>query len=160
MMRPTSRSWLFESKNHPGFKRTVRRTSHPLMPYNTCSLYSLQGTTAKPGLIAHFTMPRRTGEGMQWLIVYVLLSRPPSLARLRSIGLDDKIRAIIEKGPPTWLLDAFERLKKNILGRRPPVLKPVWPWVGKALMQRNPFPDLREHLIEAEQRRSTACWKC
>ena len=113
MMRPTSRSWLFESKNHPGFKRSVRRTSHPLMPYTTCSLYSLQGTTAKPGLIAHFTMPRRTGEGMKWLIVYVLLSRVPSLAQLRSIGLDDKIRAIIQKGPPTWLLDAFERLTKE-----------------------------------------------
>ena len=47
---------------------------------------------------------------MKWLIVYVLLSRVPSLAQLRSIGLDDKVRGIIETGPPGWLLDAFDKL--------------------------------------------------
>ena len=117
MIRPTSRSWLFDSKNQPGVKRTVHRISLPLMPYKACSLYSLQGTTAQPGLIAHFTMPTRLGDGMKWLIVYVLLSRVPSLAQLRSIGLDDQVRGIIEKGPPGWLLDAFDKLVNEKLPR-------------------------------------------
>ena len=113
MIRPTSRKWYFESKNEAGFKRPVNRTALPLMPYKACSLYSLQGTTALPGLIADFTMPVRLGDGMKWLIVYVLLSRVPSLAQLRSIGLDDKVRGIIEKGPPAWLVDATEKLIKE-----------------------------------------------
>ena len=86
MIRPTTQKWYFESKNEPGFKRTVKRTSLAGMPYKACSLYSLQGTTALPGLIADFTMPKRLGDGMKWLIVYVLLSRVPTLAQLRSIG--------------------------------------------------------------------------
>ena len=47
---------------------------------------------------------------MKWLIVYVLLSRVPSLAQLRSIGLDDKVRAIIEQGPPEELVANFRKL--------------------------------------------------
>ena len=105
MIRPTTQKWYFESKNEPGFKRTVKRTSLAGMPYKACSLYSLQGTTALPGLIADFTMPVRLGDGMKWLIVYVLLSRVPSLAQLRSIGLDDKVRGIIERARRLgWLM--------------------------------------------------------
>ena len=110
MIRPTSRIWYFLSKNEPGFKRTVTRISLAVMPYKACSLYSLQGTTALPGLIADFTMPQRLGDGMKWLVVYVLLSRVPSLAHLRSVGLTEKVRAIIEKGPPAWLVDATDKL--------------------------------------------------
>ena len=57
-------------------------------------------------------MPERIGEGMKWLIVCVLLSRVPSLAQLRSIDLD-KVRKIIESGPPAWLLDALENLTRD-----------------------------------------------
>ena len=49
----------------------------------------------------------------KWLIVYVLLSRVPSLAQLRAVDLHEKVRKIIEKGPPAWLLDAFDNLKKD-----------------------------------------------
>ena len=58
-------------------------------------------------------MPKRLGDGMKWLIVYVLLSRVPSLAQLRAVGLDEKVRKIIEKGPPQWLLDAYNNITKN-----------------------------------------------
>ena len=50
-------------------------------------------------MIAHFTMPKRLGDGMKWLIVYVLMPRVPSLAQLRAAGLGEKVRKIIEKGP-------------------------------------------------------------
>ena len=69
----------------------------------------------QPGLIAHFIMPRRADNDIKWLIVYVMLSRVRSLARLRSIGLTDKIREIIEGGPPGMLAENFERrFRKNI----------------------------------------------
>ena len=47
---------------------------------------------------------------LRWLSVYVALSRPRSLAQLRSIGLSDAIREIIQQGPPKGLLDRFEEL--------------------------------------------------
>jgi hypothetical protein len=80
------------------------------MPEAACPLYSLQGATCDPGLIAHFTMPRRMDSDGQWLIIYVLLSRVRSLQRLRSVGLTSKIREIIEGGPPTSVAENFDRL--------------------------------------------------
>ena len=47
---------------------------------------------------------------MRWLIVYVMLSRPKSLGQLRSINLNDKIRYIIEKGPPKEIVRTFDTL--------------------------------------------------
>ena len=80
------------------------------MPEAACALYSLQGATCDPGLIAHFVMPRRTDDDVKWLIVYVTLSRVRSLSRLRSIGLTSKIRKIIEGGPPSMIAENFEKL--------------------------------------------------
>ena len=71
---------------------------------------SPKGATCDPGLLAHFIMPRRADEDIKWLIVYVMLSRVRSLARLRSIGLNAKIRAIIEGGPPAMIAENFENL--------------------------------------------------
>ena len=47
---------------------------------------------------------------MKWLIVYVILSRPRSLATLTSVDLADKVRAIIEQGPPEDLVVTFHKL--------------------------------------------------
>ena len=80
------------------------------MPEAACPLYSLQGATCDPGLIAHFIMPKRADDDIKWLIVYVMLSRVRSLSCLRSIGLSPKIRKIIEGGPPSMLADNFENL--------------------------------------------------
>ena len=82
----------------------------PLMPAEACPLYSLQGATCDPGLIAHFAMPKRADDDIKWLIVYVLLSRVRSLANLRSVGITSQIRKIIEGGPPSTLAANFERL--------------------------------------------------
>ena len=88
----------------------VVRSQLPLMPAEACPLYSLQGATCDPGLIAHFEMPKRAHDDIKWLIVYVLLSRVRSLANLRSIGITSQIRKIIEAGPPSMLAENFERL--------------------------------------------------
>ena len=44
-----------------------------------------------------------------WLAVYVALSRVRSLKYLRSIGMTDKIKNIIEEGPPDSLPAQFEK---------------------------------------------------
>ena len=82
----------------------------PIMPEKACPLYGLQGTTADPGLIAHWAMPARGSRDIKWLIVYVMLSRVRGLDCLASFGLSDKIREIIESGPPEELIATFERL--------------------------------------------------
>ena len=97
----------------------MSRTQLPLMPEAACPLYSLQGATCDPGLIAHFTMPKRADADIRWLIVYVLLSRVRSLSRLRCVGLSTKVRSIIEGGPPAMLADNFEKLfRKKIVDTR------------------------------------------
>ena len=47
---------------------------------------------------------------LRWLSIYVALSRPRSLSRLRSIGLTDSIKTIIEEGPPSGLVSHFKEL--------------------------------------------------
>ncbi len=58
-------------------------------------------------------MPRRADEDIKWLIVYVLLSRVRSLARLKGVGLTNKIREIIEGGAPALLTENFDKLFRD-----------------------------------------------
>ena len=86
LIEPISRTWSFTDPT-TGMPLQVVRSQLPLMPAEACPLYSLQGATCDPGLIAHFTMPRRADDDIKWLIVYVLLSRVRSLSTHRSVGL-------------------------------------------------------------------------
>ena len=47
---------------------------------------------------------------MRWLVVYVALSRVPSLSQLRSVGLGMNIREIIEQGHPKGLPARFREM--------------------------------------------------
>ena len=70
----------------------------------------MQGTTADPGMVAYWFFPQRCSQTVKWLIVYVMLSRPRSLATLKSVGLTDKVREVIEQGPPEELVATFDNL--------------------------------------------------
>ena len=109
LVEPISKTWPLTDPT-TGMLLKVVRSQLPLMPAEACPLYSLQGATCDPGLIAHFIMPKRADDDIKWLIVYVMLSRVRSLSCLRSIGLSPKIRKIIEGGPPSMLADNFEKL--------------------------------------------------
>jgi hypothetical protein len=109
LVQPICRTWTFADPI-TGITFQVQRTQLPLMPEAACPLYSLQGATCDPGLIAHFDMPRRADDDIKWLIIYVMLSRVRSLSSLRSSGLNSKIRRLIEGGPPNMLAENFERL--------------------------------------------------
>ena len=91
----------------------MRRKQLPIMPARVVPLYSMQGTTADPGLVAYWCFPEFCSETVKWLIVYVMLSRPRSLATLRSVGLaqqESKIRGLIEGGAPGDLVQSFHDL--------------------------------------------------
>ena len=61
-------------------------------------------------MVAYWFFPQRCSETIKWLIVYVMLSRPRSLASLQSVGLSGKVRSIIEQGPPQDLVATFHKL--------------------------------------------------
>ena len=76
------------------------------MPRKQCTLHGVQGKTADPGFIAHWTFPTALSKEQIWLAYYVSLSRPRSFSRLLSHGLPD--RDIIEGGPPERIAGAFK----------------------------------------------------
>ena len=117
-LKPLQRDWVFHSPTVQGFSTQVRRTGFPLAPFTTCPIYSMQGTTAE-GLLMHWKLPARLSSEVRWLIVYVALSRVRCLSKLKSLGLTDAIRGLIEWGPPPSLLQGFalyfgDKLEKTI----------------------------------------------
>ena len=106
-IEPKARKWTFRSvKLKHGIE--VHRTQVPLMPLKQCTLHGVQGKTAEPGFIVHWTHPQRLSAEQQWLAYYVSLSRPRSFKNLLSHGLPR--RDIIERGPPKEILESFTTL--------------------------------------------------
>ena len=106
-VQPVSRSWRYKSKTMQAAV-AVSRTQCPLLPRKQCTLHGVQGKTADPGFIAHWTFPVGLSIESRWLAYYVSLSRPRGFSRLLSHGLPD--RDIIEGGPPENITNAFEEL--------------------------------------------------
>ena len=104
------RTWQYDGPELEGQHVNVSRRQLPLAPDKVLPLYSMQGMTASPGLVAHWALPPRLDGDLKWLICYVILSRPPSLAQLISVGLSNRIREIIEGGPPDGIVQSFTTL--------------------------------------------------
>ena len=85
----------------------ARRKQLPVTITTASTLYTLQGTTATPGLLYHFKTPQRLSASMKWTAVYMALPRVRSLQEFRSIGISDAIRDIINGGPPEGPLTNF-----------------------------------------------------
>ena len=84
------------------------RAQFPVAPAKQKTLHALRGSTADPGLLAHFRMPGNLSMAAKWLAYYVALSRTPSFRQLRCHGLPD--REIMEGGPPPELLHLMGEL--------------------------------------------------
>ena len=118
-VEPLARTWKYEGPALEGQFINVKRCQLPLAPAKVLPLYSMQGMTETPGLVAHWVLPPRVASDIKWLICYVTLSRVPPLDQLVSIGLSDKISEVIESGPPEELVQMFSTLcAKNILDTR------------------------------------------
>ena len=82
-------------------------------------------------------MPARMDPEVKWLLVYVMLSRVRGLDCLVSSGLSDKIRDIIEEGPPEMLVGNFnkifgEKIKATRKAAREARRKLGWPMTGES----------------------------
>ena len=109
-VEPIARKWIYDGPELDGQFANVHRRQIPLAPAKVLPLYSMQGLTALPGLVAHWIVPARLPSDIKWLICYVTLSRVPSLKQLVSIGLSEKIRQILESGPPEGVVQMFSSL--------------------------------------------------
>ena len=81
-------------------------------------------------------MPARMDPEVKWLLVYVMLSRVRGFDCLVSSGLNDKIRDIIEEGPPEMLVGNFnkifgEKIKATRKAAREARRKLGWPMTGE-----------------------------
>ena len=111
VVEPITRSWRYQGPELlDGEFINVSRTQLPLAPGKVLPLYSMQGMTAEPGLVAHWVLPPRLTHDIKWLICYVMLSRVPSLKQLVSVGLSCNIREVIEGGPPEGLVQTCDTL--------------------------------------------------
>ena len=88
----------------------AKREQVPLTIVTASTLYTLQGTTATPGLIYHWRMPHRLSKLMKWIAAYMALSRVRCLAEFRSVGISTDIRDLINEGPPPGMLTRFLHL--------------------------------------------------
>ena len=79
------------------------------------TLHGVQGKTADPGFIVHWTFPPGLKKESTWLAYYVSLSRPRSFGQLLSHGLPD--RSIIESGPPEDIAKEFDELFADKIAR-------------------------------------------
>ncbi len=104
---PQARPWKFKAASG-GPSVAVSRTQLTVLPRKQGTLHGVQGKTADPGFIVHWTFPPGLKKESIWLAYYVSLSRPRSLGQLLSHGLPD--RAIIEGGPPEQIVKSFDEL--------------------------------------------------
>ena len=104
---PKPRQWRYKPST---MKQpiAVSRTQVPLLPRKQGTLHGVQGKTADPGIIVHWSFPAGVSKISIWLAYYVALSRPRSFSNLLSQGLPD--RDIIEGGPPEQIADAFQEI--------------------------------------------------
>ena len=104
---PKPRPWKFQPStgNHTV---PVMRSQVPLLPQKQCTLHGVQGKTAEPGFIAHWTFPAKLSKPSKWLATYVSLSRPTCFNNMLGHGLPD--REIIESGPPEEITKSFDEL--------------------------------------------------
>ena len=109
LVKPVNVTWFFQSPTSKSAVK-VQRWQLPLVYGRCCPLYSMQGVTATPGLIAHFAMPRSASPAIKFLITYVLLSRVRSLDALRTLGLSNEVLEIIERGAPQELVGTFHKM--------------------------------------------------
>ena len=98
-MKPVPGTWRFYTDTAKKEYITIKRLQFPLMPATTMNLYSLQGTTGDPGLVAYWQMPARASKTIEMLIVYVMLSRPRPLQALKPVGPRERARPWLAKFP-------------------------------------------------------------
>ena len=125
---PQSRPWKFKAAAG-GPAISVSRTQMTVLPRKQGTLHGVQGKTADPGFIVHWTFPPGLKQESKWLAYYVSLSRPRSFGQLLSHGLPD--RSIVEGGPRSRSRRPSTNSSRTRLPQqRSPVRRPDRRWTG------------------------------
>eukprot|EP00435_Cladocopium_sp_Y103_P021272 s390_g5.t1 len=97
-IRPTTAAWNFRVSSTETID--VKRTQFAIAPATAKTNHSMQGSTADPGLIAHWATPN-VSETSSWLSKYVLLSRDMGqLAKESSCSFYDRGEQLLEELGP------------------------------------------------------------
>ncbi len=91
----------------------VVRWQFPLTHAMIRTAMSSQGLTFANGVVADL---RRTGgmtNDIWWLNIYVMLSRATRMDLLLLLGLDDKVKTLLEDGPPDYVREKIRQLQSK-----------------------------------------------
>ena len=88
-VKPRLRAWKYDGPELQGQYINVKRRQVPLAPAKVLPLYSMQGMTASPGLVAHWVLPARVASDIKKVD---LLRHTQSRAFIKAAGSHRPIR--------------------------------------------------------------------
>ena len=89
----------------------VTRWQFPLTHAMVRTAMSSQGLTFPHGIVADLRRAGGMTDDIWWLNVYVMLSRATSLNNLLLLGLTDKVKELLEAGPPKYVRKKIQELQ-------------------------------------------------
>ena len=88
----------------------VVRWQFPLTHAMVRTAMSSQGRTFAKGVLADLRRNGGMTNDIWWLNVYVILSRATRMDFLLLIGLDEKVKTLLENGPPDYVREKIRQL--------------------------------------------------
>ena len=79
------------------------RWQFPLTHAMIWTAMSSQGLTFANGVVADVRWTGGMTDDIRWLNVYVMLLRATRMDLLLLLGLDEKVKAVLENGPPDYV---------------------------------------------------------
>ena len=91
----------------------VTRWQFPLTHAMIRTAMSSQGLTFPDGVVADLRRQGGMTDDIWWLNLYVMLSRATSLSNLLLLGLSDKVKELLEEGPPRYVRKKIQELQRK-----------------------------------------------
>jgi len=91
----------------------VTRWQFPLTHAMVRTAMSSQGLTFPDGVVADLRRQGGMTDDIWWLNVYVMLSRATSLSNLLLVGLTNKVKELLEAGPPEYVKKKIQTLQRK-----------------------------------------------
>ena len=103
--------FIMKEGNYRGI--AVTRWQFPLTHAMVRTAMSAQGLTFPDGVVADLRRQGGMTDDIWWLNVYVILSRATSLKNLLLLGLTNKVKELLEAGPPEYVRKKIQTLQRK-----------------------------------------------